>query len=69
MVERTALSSSDGSQSPRPDKHHPASLAFATQSVSLQTFPAGRYELEVTVRDRLTRRSASGTVSFSVAVK
>jgi hypothetical protein len=42
-------------------------VAFATQAVSLQTFPAGRYELEVTVRDRLTRRTASGTVAFTVA--
>jgi hypothetical protein len=42
-------------------------VAFATQSVSLQTFPPGRYELEVTVRDRLTRRSASGMVAFTVA--
>ena len=42
-------------------------LAFATQSVSLQTFPPGRYELEVIVRDRLTRRSASGSVAFTVA--
>ena len=43
------------------------SVAFLTQTVSLQTFPAGRYELEVIVRDRLTRRSASGSVSFTVA--
>jgi hypothetical protein len=44
-------------------------VAFATQSVSLQTFPPGAYELEVTVRDRLTRRSASKSVSFTVAVR
>jgi hypothetical protein len=44
-------------------------VAFATQAVSLETFPAGRYELEVTVRDRLTRRSASSRVPFTVAVK
>jgi hypothetical protein len=42
-------------------------LAFATQAVSLQTFPPGRYELEVTVRDRLTRSSASRSVAFTVA--
>lgn len=41
--------------------------AFATQAVSLQTFPAGQYELEVTVRDRLTRRTAARSVSFTVA--
>jgi len=41
--------------------------AFATQSVSLQTFPPGAYELEVTVRDRLTRATASRSVSFTVA--
>ena len=28
------------------------------QTVPLQPFPPGRYELEVTVRDRLTRGSA-----------
>jgi len=44
-------------------------VAFATQAVPLETFPVGQYELEVTVRDRLTRRSASSTVSFSVAMK
>jgi hypothetical protein len=43
--------------------------AFATQAVSLQTFPPGRYELEVIVRDRLTRRSASGSVAFTVALR
>lgn len=41
--------------------------AFATQAVSLETFPPGRYELEVTVRDRLTRSSASRSVNFTVA--
>ena len=40
--------------------------AFAMQTVPLRPFPAGRYELEVTVRDRLTRATASGTVAFSV---
>ncbi len=43
--------------------------AFATQAVSLQTFPAGQYELQVTVRDRLTRSSASGSVAFSVTAR
>lgn len=42
-------------------------VAFAMQTVSLETFPAGEYELEVTVRDRLTRRSAKESVSFTVA--
>jgi hypothetical protein len=40
--------------------------AFAMQTVPLRTFPAGRYELEVIVRDRLTRATATGTVAFSV---
>jgi len=40
--------------------------AFAMQAVPLKPFPAGRYELEVTVRDRLTRDSATGTVAFTV---
>lgn len=44
-------------------------VAFATQTVSLQTFLPGRYELEVIVRDRLTRRSASGSVAFTVAAR
>jgi len=43
------------------------SVAFLTQAVSLKTFPPGRYELEVTVRDRLTRHSVSRSVSFTVA--
>lgn len=43
------------------------SVAFLTQTVSLKTFPPGRYELEVTVRDRLTRHSVSRSVSFTVA--
>jgi hypothetical protein len=42
------------------------SVAFLTQTVSLETFPPGRYELEVIVRDRLTRRSATGSVGFIV---
>jgi hypothetical protein len=41
--------------------------AFVTQSVALQPFPPGEYELEVTVRDRLTRATAKGTVAFTVA--
>ena len=45
------------------------SVAFATQTVSLQTFPPGRYELEVIVRDRLTRRSASGSTVFTVVAR
>jgi hypothetical protein len=43
------------------------SVAFLTQTVSLKTFPPGRYELEVIVRDRLTRRSVSQSVAFTVA--
>ena len=45
------------------------SVAFATQTVSLQTFPPGRYELEVTVRDRLTRRSATASTAFTVVAR
>jgi hypothetical protein len=40
--------------------------AFAMQTVPLRSFPPGRYELEVSVRDRLTREAASATVAFSV---
>ncbi|HXI29739.1 MAG TPA: hypothetical protein VNG89_14975 [Vicinamibacterales bacterium] len=40
--------------------------AFATQAVPLRPFPPGAYELEVTVRDRLTRASAKTSVAFSV---
>ena len=40
--------------------------AFATQAVPLQPFPPGAYELEVTVRDRLTRTSATATTAFVV---
>ena len=41
--------------------------AFAMQTVALQTFPPGLYELEVSVRDRLTRATAKATVAFTVA--
>jgi hypothetical protein len=43
--------------------------AFATQSVPLRPFPPGAYELEVTVRDRLTRGTAKTSVAFSVSVR
>ena len=43
------------------------SQAFASQTVPLQSFPPGRYELEVDVRDRLTRAAAKATVAFTVA--
>jgi len=43
------------------------SQTFAMQSVSLQTFPPGPYELEVTVKDRLTRGVATSTTTFTVA--
>jgi len=43
------------------------SQAFASQTVPLQPFPPGRYELDVQVRDRLTRASAKATVAFTVA--
>jgi hypothetical protein len=40
--------------------------AFAMQIVPLKVFPPGRYELEVAVRDRLTRATTTGTVAFTV---
>jgi len=40
--------------------------AFTTQSVPLRPFPPGQYELEVTVRDRLTRGTAKSVVAFTV---
>ena len=43
------------------------SQAFVSQTVPLQPFPPGRYELEVQVRDRLTRATAHATVAFTVA--
>ena len=43
------------------------SQAFASQAVVLQPFPPGQYELEVSVRDRLTRATAKATVAFTVA--
>ena len=43
--------------------------AFAAQTVPLESFPPGSYELEVIVRDRLTRGSASNTVAFTVAAR
>ena len=43
------------------------SQAFASQTVPLQPFPPGQYELEVSVRDRLTRATAKATVAFTVA--
>lgn len=43
------------------------SQTFVTQSVSLQTFSPGPYELEVTVKDRLTRGMTTASVAFTVA--
>jgi hypothetical protein len=40
--------------------------AFASQAVSLRTFPRGRYELEVTARDRRTRATATQSVTFTI---
>ena len=40
--------------------------AFTSQSLALRPFPPGDYELEVTVRDRLTRGIARQSVAFSV---
>jgi hypothetical protein len=39
---------------------------FTMQRVPLQLFPPGDYELEVVVRDRLTRGSATQTIAFTV---
>jgi hypothetical protein len=40
---------------------------FVMQTVPLQPFPPGRYELEIVARDRLTRSMAKATAAFSVA--
>jgi hypothetical protein len=40
--------------------------AFTSQSVPLNSFPPGQYELEVVVHDRLTRGVAKQTVGFTV---
>jgi hypothetical protein len=40
--------------------------AFTSQSLALRPFAPGHYELEVTVRDRLTRGTAKQSVMFSV---
>jgi hypothetical protein len=39
---------------------------FVMQAVPLKPFPSGRYELEITARDRLTRATAKATVDFTV---
>jgi hypothetical protein len=41
--------------------------AFTMQTVPLHPFPPGQYELEVTLRDRLTRATTKGTVAFTVS--
>jgi hypothetical protein len=43
------------------------SQAFASQTVPLRPFPPGQYELEVQVRDRLTRGTVKAAVVFTVA--
>jgi hypothetical protein len=40
--------------------------AFAMHSVPLSSFPPGRYELEISVRDRLTRATAKAVAAFAV---
>src|SRR5262249_47422131 len=40
--------------------------AFITRSLPLSAFPLGEFELEVTVRDRLTRATAKQSVTFTV---
>jgi hypothetical protein len=49
---------------PKPDPWE--TQAFAMQSVPLKPFPSGQYEVEVTVRDRLTRSTAKGAATFVV---
>jgi len=36
------------------------------QTVPLAPFPPGRYELEITAHDRLTRATARSVVTFTV---
>ena len=43
--------------------------AFVMQTVPLGSFPPGRYELEVTAHDRLTRAVAKNAVAFTVGVR
>jgi hypothetical protein len=52
-----------------PPSHPWSNQAFAMQTVSLKSFPPGRYELEVIVRDRLTQGTASGKVAFTVGIR
>jgi hypothetical protein len=73
-VARRAGCSTGRSRSSSPDADLPpanpwTTQAFAMQSVSLASFPPGEYELEGTVRDRLTRTTASGTVAFTIGVR
>jgi hypothetical protein len=49
---------------PKPDPWE--TQAFAVQSVPLRPFASGPYEVEVTVRDRLTRSTAKGAATFVV---
>ena len=67
LFNRTAPQQFGDSDLPAPSPWE--TVAFAMQSVSLQTFAPGRYELEVIVRDRLTRRSATGKVTFTIAAR
>lgn len=39
---------------------------FAMQRVPLKPFPSGEYDLEVAVHDRLTRQTATQTITFTV---
>src|SRR5207302_6446868 len=39
---------------------------FAMQRVPLHQFPSGEYELEIVVRDRLTRSTARETTTFTL---
>lgn len=50
-----------------PTKNPWETQAFAMQLVPLASFPPGRYELEVTVHDRLTRAEAKMVAAFTVA--
>jgi hypothetical protein len=43
-----------------------ATQGFVMQTLPLAPFPSGRYELEIVAKDRLTRRTATTAVEFTV---
>lgn len=54
----------DNDLAPSPDPWQTQAMTMGR--VPLARFPAGQYEIEVEVRDRLTRSSASSTAAFTV---